>query len=39
MEVLSPNQLKDVLCATAMYLFIREEWGGIGKKKGASVKR
>lgn len=33
MPVLSPEQLKDVLCATAMFLLIREEWGGIGKKK------
>ncbi|KAL7411729.1 hypothetical protein BDY24DRAFT_395827 [Mrakia frigida] len=33
MPVLSPDQLKDVLCATAMFLLIREEWGGIGKKK------
>lgn len=40
MEVLKPDQLKDVLCATAMYLLIREEWGGIGKKKkDASVRR
>lgn len=36
MPFLSPEQLKDVLCATAMYLLIREQWGGIGKKKDAT---
>lgn len=30
--LLTPEQLKDVVCTTAMFLFVREEWGGIGRK-------
>lgn len=29
---LSPEQMKDVVCTTAMFLFVREGWGGIGAK-------
>ncbi|CED85412.1 hypothetical protein [Phaffia rhodozyma] len=30
---LSADQLKDVVCSTAMFLLVRESWGGLGKKK------
>lgn len=35
--LLSPDQLKDVVCSTAMYLLAREGWGGLGKKKKEPV--
>jgi hypothetical protein len=31
-DSISSDALKDVVVTTAMWLFIREEWGGIGKK-------
>ena len=32
-HLLTAEQLKDVVCTTALFLVVREEWGGVGRKR------